>query len=54
MVDMTDESSLRRFIFVGTTEEKDRLESLAKEKSLSREDFVLILRTLRLKPDISE
>ena len=42
----------RRFIPIGTKEEMDRLHSLVEEKSLSREDLALILRTIKLNPDI--
>lgn len=40
----------RRFIPIGTEKELDRLESLMKEKSLSREDLVTVLRAIRLNP----
>jgi len=43
----------RRFIPIGTKEEMDRLESLAEEKNLSREDLAVILRAIKLNPDIS-
>lgn len=38
----------RRFIPIGTAEEMGKLLSLVKEKSLSREDLTLILRTIAL------
>ncbi len=44
----------RRFIPIGTEEEMDKLESLVEEKNLSHEDLLLILRTIKRNPDISD
>lgn len=43
----------RRFIPIGTAEEMDKFHSLAEEKNLSREDLCVILRAIKLNPDIS-
>ncbi len=43
----------RRFVPIGTAEEMDKFLSLAEEKNLSREDLRLILRSIKLNPDIS-
>lgn len=48
------DSVFRRFIPIGTKEEMDRLQVLMEEKSLSREDLMLILRTIKLRSDISQ
>ena len=45
------DSIFRRFIPIGTPEEMDRLKSLIEEKSLSREDLKLILKTIQLNPN---
>lgn len=42
----------RRFEVIGSETEKDRLLALCKEKSLSREDLMLILKTIKLNPNI--
>lgn len=43
----------RRFILVGDEEQEKKLDILVKKKRLSREDIILILRSLKLNPDIS-
>lgn len=48
-----NDNIFRRFIPIGSEENLDRLSSLVKEKSLSREDLKLILETIKLNPDIS-
>lgn len=48
------EEIFRRFVLIGTENEKDRLSSLVEEKSLSREDLILILQTIKLNPDLTE
>lgn len=47
------EALYRRFVPIGTEEEMDRFHSLVEEKNLSREDLRLILRAIKLNPDIS-
>ena len=47
------EPDFRRFTRIGTREDLDKLRFLVKEKNLSREDLVLILKTIILNPDIS-
>ena len=47
------ESFFRRFMLIGTKKDLDKLRFLVKEKNLSREDLVLILKTIKLNPDIS-
>ena len=48
-----EKALLRRFIPIGTKEEMDKFNSLAEEKNLSREDLTVILRAIKLNPDIS-
>lgn len=48
----TDGEIFRRFVQIGTEEEMDRFRSLAEEKNLSREDLAVILRAVRLNPNI--
>ncbi len=43
----------RRFVSIGTKEEMDKFHSLVEEKNLSREDLKLILKAIKLNPDIS-
>lgn len=43
----------RRFVPIGTKEEMDRLDILIKEKNLSREDLMIILKSLKINPNIS-
>ena len=47
-----EEIIFRRFTPIGTEQDIDRLLSLVKEKSLSREDLILILKTIKLNPGI--
>lgn len=47
------EAIYRRFIPIGTAEEMDKFHSLTEEKNLSREDLRVILRAIKLNPDIS-
>ncbi len=47
------EAIYRRFIPIGTAEEMDKFRSLTEEKNLSREDLHVILRAIKLNPDIS-
>lgn len=46
-------SILHRFIRIGTKEEMDKLNSLAEEKNLSKDDLTLILRAIKLNPTIA-
>lgn len=46
------EQVYRRFIPIGTKTEMGRLNSLVKEKSLSRDDLIVVLRAIKLNPDI--
>ncbi len=48
-----EKGQFRRFIPIGTAEEMDKFQSLVEEKNLSREDLRVILRAIRLNPDIS-
>ena len=48
-----EKALLRRFIPIGTKEEMDKFNSLAEEKNLSRDDLAVILRAIKLNPDIS-
>lgn len=43
----------RRFILIGTEEDEKKLNQLLKGKNITRADLVLILKTLKLNPDIS-
>lgn len=43
----------RRFMLIGTKKDLDKLRFLVKENNLSREDLVLILKTIKLNPDNS-
>lgn len=43
----------RRFTRIGTRKDLDKLRYLVEEKNLSREDLILILKTIKLNPDIS-
>lgn len=52
-VALNSESNFRRFTAIGEKDKLDKLDSLIKEKSLSREDLVTILHAIRLNPDIS-
>ncbi len=47
------DSIQRRFVSIGTEEEMDKLKSLVEEKNLSREDLAVVLRAIKLNPDIS-
>lgn len=49
---MKAQTELRRFVLTGTDEDLDKLISLMKEKSLSREDVMLILRTVKMNPSV--
>lgn len=49
---MKTQTELRRFMLTGTDDDLDKLISLMKEKSLSREDVMLILRTVKMNPGI--
>lgn len=49
---MKTQTELRRFMLTGTDDDLDKLISLMKEKSLSREDVMLILRTVKMNPRI--
>ena len=49
---MKTQTELRRFMLTGTDDDLDKLISLMKEKSLSREDVMLILRTVKMNPSI--
>lgn len=44
----------RRFVPIGTDEEMDKFLSIVKEKNLSREDLIAILRAIKLNPNTSE
>lgn len=44
------EAFWRRFIPVGSGEDLNRLDSLMKEKDLTREDLVTVLRAIKLNP----
>lgn len=43
----------RRFIPIGTEEQMDKFQTLSEEKNLSRDDLAVILRAIKLNPDIS-
>lgn len=43
----------RRFILIGSEEDEKKLIQLQEEKNLTRADLILILKTLKLNPDIS-
>ena len=47
------DANFRRFMLISTKKDLDKLRYLVKEKNLSREDLALILRTIKLNPDIS-
>lgn len=40
----------RRFIMIGTETQENRLSALIEQKSLSREDLLLILQTIKINP----
>lgn len=42
----------RRFIAIGTKEEMDKFETLVVSKNLSRDELILILKSVKLNPDI--
>lgn len=42
----------RRFIMIGTETQENRLSALIEQKSLSREDLLLILQTIKINPDV--
>ena len=42
----------RRFIPIGTEKQMDKFKTLVEEKNLSREDLAVILRAIKLNPDI--
>lgn len=44
----------RRFVPIGTNEEMDRFMALVKEKNLSREELITILRAIKLSPKLTK